>query len=118
MSCQRRASTNRARCPTFVVATTAPTLADYPPPNGIKEDSEEDDDDVGDLEQGEVRLLHHPRPHQVPTSQGEPAFDEHRGDAVVGEQRRGEQPDAAASDHEHRHFWIRCLRHGYTVAIR
>ena len=47
-----------------------------------------------------------------------PAFDEHRGDAVVGEQRRGEQPDAAASDHEHRHFWIRCFRHGYTVARR
>ena len=47
-----------------------------------------------------------------------PAFDEHRGDAVVGEQRRGEQPHAATSDHEHRHFWIRCLRHGYTVARR
>lgn len=47
-----------------------------------------------------------------------PAFDEHRGDAVVGEQRRGEQADAAAADHEHRHFWIHCLRHGYTVARR
>ena len=47
-----------------------------------------------------------------------PAFDEYRGDAVVGEQRRGEQADAAAADHEHRHFWIRCICHGYTVSRR
>lgn len=47
-----------------------------------------------------------------------PAFDEHGRDAVVDEQRRGEQADAAAADHEHRHIWIHCLRHGYTVARR
>jgi hypothetical protein len=36
---------------------------------------------------------------------------------VVGEKCRGEQTDAASTDHEHRHFWIHCLRHGYNVAI-